>query len=109
LMSGTHRELGIVVGVEWAARDAEIRNVPFSVTHVVAPIVVDTPVAVPPDYSQRQEEAAQTIIEQAHRVAVAAAPSHEGEINTEILHAQPMPAMAELSRRAPMLAAGCRG
>lgn len=60
-MSSTH-ELGIVVGVdgspssmaavEWAARDAAMRNVPLSVIHVVAPIVVGTPDAVPPDYSQ---------------------------------------------------------
>ncbi|HPZ96050.1 MAG TPA: universal stress protein, partial [Mycobacterium sp.] len=95
--------------VEWAARDAAMRNVPLSVIHVVAPIVVGTPDAVPPDYSQLQEEAAQSIIEQAHRVAVAAAPSHEGEISTEILHAQPVPAMVELSRRALMVAVGCRG
>lgn len=117
-MSSTH-ELGIVVGVDgspssmarsrWATRDAAMRNVPLSVIHVVAPIVVGTPDAVPPDYSQLQEEAAQSIIEQAHCVAVAAAPSHEGEISTEILHAQPVPAMVEPSRRALMVAVGCRG
>lgn len=111
--------MGLVVGVdgspssmaavEWAARDAEMRNVPLSVIHVVAPIVVGIPAAIPPDYSQMQEAAAQTIIEQARGVAIAAAPSHAGEISTEILHAQPVPAMVELSRRALMVVAGCRG
>lgn len=118
-MSNANREMGLVVGVdgspssmaavEWAARDAEMRNVPLSVIHVVGPIVVGIPAAIPPDYSQMQEEAAQTIIEQAHGVAIAAAPSHAGEISTGILHAQPVPAMVEISRRAVMVVVGCRG
>lgn len=118
-MSNMTHDMGLVVGVdgspssmaavEWAARDAEMRNVPLSVIHVVAPIVVGIPAAIPPDYSQMQEEAARTIIEQAHGVAIAAAPSHAGEISTEILHAQPVPAMVELSGRALMVVVGCRG
>lgn len=122
-MSVRHHRAGIVVGVdgspssisavEWAARDAQMRNVPLSVTHVVAPIVAGTPawagIQIPPDYIQLQEDEAQKIIEEAHRVAVAAAPSHVGQISSEIIHAQPVPAMVELSKDAQLMVLGCRG
>lgn len=122
-MSGARDQEGVVVGVdgspaslaavEWAARDAAMRNVPLSVVHVVAPIVAGTPawseVPIPPDYSQRQEEEAQLIIGRAHRIAVDAAPNHAEAISAEILRAQPVPAMVELSKRALVIVVGCRG
>ena len=122
-MSGARDQEGVVVGVdgspaslaavEWAARDAAMRNVPLSVVHVVAPIMAGTPawseVPIPPDYSQRQEEEAQQIIGQAHRIAVDAAPNHAEAISAEILRAQPVPAMVELSNRAMVIVVGCRG
>ncbi len=68
-MSPHPPHLGIVVGVdgspsstlavEWAARDAEMRNVPIKLVHVVAPLVAATEgwsdIPAPSDYTQRQE------------------------------------------------------
>lgn len=60
-MSPEQSGLGIVVGVdgsrsstvavEWAARDAEMRNVALRVVHVVAPIVAEIP--APPESRHR--------------------------------------------------------
>lgn len=102
-----------LAAVEWAARDAQMRNAPLLVIHVVAPIVVGTPdwsaTEIPADYSELQETEAQEIIEQAHRAAIAAAPSHGEEITSRILHDQPVAALVALSESAQLMVVGCRG
>lgn len=114
---------GVIVGVdgspssmaavEWAARDAEMRNVALKVVHVVAPIVTGAQgwsgLPIPADYAQLQEEQAAQAIEQAHLTAVTAAPSHADRISSEILHEPTVPAMLELSKHAEMVVVGRRG
>lgn len=122
-MSAQQHHQGIIVGVdgspsslaavEWAARDAQMRNVALKVVHVVAPIVAGAEgwsgVSIPADYAQLQEEQATRAIQQAHSTAVAAAPSHADRISSEILHEPTVPALVELSRHADMVVVGCRG
>ncbi|HYO02367.1 MAG TPA: universal stress protein [Mycobacterium sp.] len=117
----THR--GIVVGVDgsssstaavaWAARDAEMHNVPLRVVHVVAPLtyVAEGWSAFPTDvYSQFQEEQASRILEQAHKVAVeAAAPDRASQVTSEVLHTPTVPGLVDLSKTADMVVVGCRG
>lgn len=123
-MSEQHHHQGLIVGVDgspsalaavqWAARDAEMRNVALKIVHVVAPIVTGAAqgwsgVPIPDDYAQLQEDQATQAIEQAHATAVAAAPSHADRISSEILHEPTVPALVELSKHAEMLVVGCRG
>lgn len=62
-MSLRQAPLGIVVGVdgsqsstlavEWAARDAQMRNVPLRLVHVVAPVFAgESEIPLPADYAQ---------------------------------------------------------
>lgn len=102
------------VAVEWAARDAEMRNVPLTLVHVVVPIVVAaegwTDISVPSDYIQFQEEQARQIIEHAHKIAVeTVSPSRAPQVTSEILHGPIVPTLTDLSREAVMVVVGCRG
>jgi nucleotide-binding universal stress UspA family protein len=123
-MSAHQHHQGIIVGVDgspasleavqWAARDAQMRNIALKIVHVVAPIVTCTTqswsgVPIPDDYSALQEEQAAKAIELAHSTAVAAAPSHAELISSEVLHEPTVPALVELSKHAEMLVLGCRG
>lgn len=118
----THR--GIVVGVdgspsstvaaEWAARDAEMRNVPLMLVHVVPPIVASaegwTEIALPADYARLQEAHARQVVEQAHEVAVeGVSPNRAPHVTSEVLYGPVVPALVDLSKHADMVVVGCRG
>lgn len=124
-MSPQQPRRGIVVGVdgspsstvavEWAARDAEMRNVPLKLVHVVAPLVAKpvggwSDITVPADYARMQEDRARQIIEEAHKVAVeAASPSRAPHVTSEVLHGSMVPTLVDLSAHADMVVVGCRG
>ncbi|MEY8016288.1 universal stress protein [Mycobacterium servetii] len=118
------QQFGIVVGVdgspsstvavEWAARDAEIRDVPLHLVHVVAPAV--TPIepwvdpSSPSSFPRHQEQQARRIVEEARGVAVAATSSDRAsQITGEVLYAPVVSALVDLSGRAEMIVVGCRG
>ena len=117
-MSSQRSDLGIVVGVdgsqsstvavEWAARDAEMRNVALRVVYVVAPVAAEIP--APPDYARWQEDQARQIIEAAHKVAVgASSPNRASQVTSEVLYAPIVPALVDLSKQADMVVVACRG
>ncbi|MGV0872014.1 universal stress protein [Mycolicibacterium sp. XJ879] len=120
-MSDQQTSLGIVVGadgspssmaaVEWAARDAELRNVPLKVVHVVAPLVTTEGwTEASDDYARLQQDQARQIIEHAHKVAVEAASSDRAaQVSTEVSYAPVVPTLLELSKRTDMIVVGCRG
>ncbi|MGV0646363.1 universal stress protein [Mycolicibacterium sp. XJ2546] len=120
-MSDQQTSLGIVVGadgspssmvaVEWAARDAELRNVPLKVVHVVAPLVTTEGwTEASDDYARLQQDQARQIIEHAHKVAVAAVSSDRAaQVSTEVSYAPVVPTLLELSKRTDMIVVGCRG
>jgi nucleotide-binding universal stress UspA family protein len=78
-MSGAETHRGILVGVDgsassmaavnWAARDAAMRNVPLTLIHVIAPVVAAAApwpkIPIPQDYFERQDEKARRILEDA--------------------------------------------
>lgn len=127
-MSAHPKRHGIVVGVDgsapsnaavaWAAHDAAIRKIPLTLVHVTAPAAAATSagVAAPSliampvidDYIRWQQENAEQVIEDAHKIAAATGPGGL-EVQTKILSRSPTPALLELSTDAELLVAGCRG
>ena len=100
-MSPHQTHLGIVVGVdgspsstlgvEWAARDADMRNVPIKLAHIVAPIVAAaegwSDIPAPSDYTRWQEDHARQLIEEAHKLAVeVSSPSRASQVTSEVLY-----------------------
>ena len=123
-MSPQQTHLGIVVGVdgspsstvavEWAARDAAMRNVPLRLVHVVPPDVAPAgpwpQTRVSPEFSRWQEDQARQIIEEAHKIAVeAASPIGSPQVDSELLHSPTVPTLVEVSKEAAMIVVGCRG
>lgn len=119
-----HTQHGIVVGVdgspsstaavEWAARDAEMRNVPLRLVHVVAPAATaaggGSDFVALADYARLQDDQAHQIVEQAGKVAKeAVSPDWASNVTSEIFHAPALPALIELSERADLVVVGCRG
>lgn len=103
-----------IVAVEWAAKNAEMRNVPLLVVHVVVPIVTSAEgwpgVPVSADYSEMQEGQADKIIDQAREAALRfTSTEREHEVATEIRRGPVIPELVALSDGAEMIVVGCRG
>ncbi|MFD6677758.1 universal stress protein [Rhodococcus zopfii] len=117
-MSHQHASRGIVVGVdgspsstvavEWAARDAQMRNVPLNVVYVVSPMVGPVE-GLPAEYPKMRDEHARQVVEQAHKVAVEAMSPSVAQVSSEVVHAPVVPALVEMSKTAEMMVVGCRG
>jgi nucleotide-binding universal stress UspA family protein len=122
-MSPQQTHLGIVVGVdgspsstvavEWAARDAEMRNVPLRLVHAVAPVVAPDQgwpqFRASTDYSWWDEQARE-LVEQANKVAMeATSPNRAPQVTSEVLYAPIVPTLVDLSKEADMVVVGCRG
>ncbi len=124
-MSNTAKPLAIVVGVdgspsstaavEWAARDAELRNVGLTLVHIVAPLVAaggpwpEIP-AASAEYARWQEDESREILEQAGKIAREAVSSVESlRVVDEAFFAPIVPTLVELSDRAELIVVGCRG
>jgi nucleotide-binding universal stress UspA family protein len=120
-MSSHNARLGIVVGiddspaaraaVQWAARDAELRNVPLTLVHAVSPEVstwLRTP--VPAGVLRWQQEHGRRLVDEALKLVEAA--SRRGGpagIHTEILSSAAVPTLIGLSKDADRLVTGAQG
>ena len=120
-MSSRNAHLGIVVGVDdspaakvavdWAARDAELRNVSLTLVHAVSPNLTtwwDTPLS--PGLAQWQKEHGRRLLDDAVKV-VENACEHPGptQIHTEVLSSAAIPTLVDLSKDAELVVAGSRG
>jgi nucleotide-binding universal stress UspA family protein len=116
-MSG-NAHLGIVVGVDdspaakaavnWAARDAELRNIPLTLVHAVSPNLTtwwNTP--LPAGLAQWQKEHGRRLVDDAVKVAEdacdRAGPTH---IHTEVVSSAAVPTLVDLSKDAELLVSG---
>jgi nucleotide-binding universal stress UspA family protein len=120
--SETHR--GILVGVDrsasstaavnWAARDAAMRNVPLTLMHVIAPglpaVAPWSEIPMPQDYFERQDDKARRILEDA-RKAVADSTADHGPpfVNSVVIHGPTVPTLVNQSKIADMMVVGCQG
>jgi nucleotide-binding universal stress UspA family protein len=116
-------KLGIVVGVdgspastvaiEWAARDAGMRDVALRLVHVVPSATGEE--FRPETFAQSEiarwrRDSRRRIIEDAHKVAVDASPTrHASQVTSEVLYGPVVPALVALSEKADMVVVGCPG
>jgi nucleotide-binding universal stress UspA family protein len=122
-MSGPRTHRGILVGVDgsassmaavdWAARDAAMRNVPLTLMHVVAPVVPAVApwpkIPIPQDYFERQDDKARRILEDA-RSAVAESTAGHGPpfVYSVVVHGPTVSTLVNESKAADMMVVGSR-
>ncbi len=121
-MSWRNTPLGIVVGVDdspatrvavqWAARDAELRNIPLTLVHAVSP-EVSTWWLKPPalDRLMRwQQHYGRRLLDEALKVVDAASQGGgPAGVHTEILATAAVPTLIDLSKDAELMVAGSEG
>ncbi|KKC05331.1 universal stress protein [Mycobacterium nebraskense] len=123
-MSGHETHRGILVGVDrsassmaavdWAARDAAMRNVPLTLMHVVPPVVPAVApwpeIPVPQDYFERQDDKARRILEDARRVVADSTADHGPPfVYSVVLHGPAVSTLVNESKIADIMVVGCRG
>jgi len=125
-MSDQSRHNGIFVGVdgsvssklavEWAAREAAMRNVALIVVHVAYPAIGawsgwGIPAApLPEEFGRLQEEEARRVVDNAIDVVDAAIEGNDRvEVDSEILWSSAVPTLVDLTKEAQMVVVGCRG
>jgi nucleotide-binding universal stress UspA family protein len=121
-MSSSRTHHGIVVGVDgsppskvavdWAAREALLRNLPLTIIHVIpSPMVSMLPaVLMLPELTVQLETHGQEVLRDARRIAEqATAGSNAISVDTEVITAGVLPTLIDLSKEANMIVVGCRG
>jgi nucleotide-binding universal stress UspA family protein len=120
MTSGTVHH-GIVVGVdgspasqnavEWAAREAALRNAPLTLVHVLLPPAVMTwpEVPIPPGCQQWQEAEGQALIRDAVKIAEDATRAESIQIETAMVTGPPVASLADLSKEAQFVVVGSHG
>jgi nucleotide-binding universal stress UspA family protein len=120
-MSGPISHSGILVGVDgspaskyavdWAARDAAMRNVRLTLVHAVRPIGITLPpFPAPAAYARWQVEQGQKILDRAVEIArKTTADGGPAQIETELLFSPVVATLVDLSKDAQMVVVGSRG
>ncbi|MGZ7022825.1 MAG: universal stress protein [Ilumatobacteraceae bacterium] len=120
-MSETPSEYGVLVGVDgsresdaavrWAGAEAVLRDLPVTLMHVIAPIVVSWPVRyLESSYVTSQEENANHVIEQAQKTLLASVGnSTSPTVRVQIRHDFTVNELAAASAEAAMVVVGSRG
>ena len=100
------------VAVDWAAREASLRNLPLTLIHVVpwATLGMWPGLPMPGDLEVQFEQHGHEILRRARRTAEeAVSGSHTIEVATELVTAGVVPTLVERSKGAEMIVVGCRG
>lgn len=120
-MSTPTGSLGIVVGVDgfpaakyavdWAARDAALRSTRLTLVHAVRPIgLTQPPLTSMTTFSRWQVEHGQQVLDDAALIArQVSADSRPQRIDTELLFAQAVPTLIDMSKDADLVVVGSRG
>lgn len=99
------------VAVQWAARDAAMRNVPLTLVHVASGVVDPwSRASLPPGYGIWQQERGRKFIDDAIRVADEATPrTGLVQVKTEMYFSAVVPTLVDISKDVDMLVVGSRG
>src|ERR1700739_5007199 len=118
-MSKPKTHPGIVVGgdgppaskvaVQWAARDAELRNVPLTLVHVLTATAgtwLGTP--LPPRWTRGQRERGQHVTHERLKIVDETCQRPPAHITSEIPSGGPVPTLVALSKEAELVVVGRR-
>ena len=119
-MSNPTPHQGIVVGVDgspaskvavdWAAREAAMRNVCLTLVHIIPAVTMWPQVPTPPAIERFYENQAEGYLRDARQVAEEATSiSDEMQIDTKLLDGAVLPSLVDLSKDASLVVVGCRG
>ena len=119
-MSSRNASMGIVVGiddspaartaVQWAARDAELRNIPLTLVNAVSPEVSTWLRApVPAGVMRWQQDHGRRLVDGALKVVEEATARRPAGVHTEILASGAVPTLIDLSKDAEMVVTGAQG
>jgi nucleotide-binding universal stress UspA family protein len=120
MMSKNDTHPGVVVGVDgsasstialhWAAREAELRDVPLTLVHVVAPTAGPwRESSVLPEWAHQQREHGHRVLDDARKI-IEERPRHtQLRLHCEMPSAHPVSALVDLSEGAEMVIVGCLG
>jgi nucleotide-binding universal stress UspA family protein len=112
---------GIVVGVDgsatskaavdWAARDAAIRNVSLTLVHVAGGLGGIWPQTPPPaGFGEWQQRQGNRVIDEAVMIAKEATRGTGPiQIKTEVYYSAVVPTLVDMSKEAQVIVVGCRG
>jgi nucleotide-binding universal stress UspA family protein len=98
------------VAVDWAARDAAIRNVPLTLVHIANGVVAPwsrTP--LPTGFGKWQQERGRKFIDDAIRVAKEATRADQVQVRTEMYYSAVVPTLVDISKDVEMVVVGSRG
>ena len=101
---------GSKVAVQWAARDAELRNVPLTLVHVV-PATAGTWLesSLVPTWMRGQRERGRQVLDEALKIAGESCQRGSAQIDCEMPSAITVPALVDLSKDADLVVVGCLG
>ncbi len=119
-MSNPTTHNGIIVGVDgsapskvavdWAAREASMRELPLTVIYISPAPVVAAGIRAPVSLTERVEKHGQAVLREARSTAEDAAEgSNPIRIDTEMVSAAVLPTLIDRSKDADMIVVGCRG
>ncbi len=116
-MSAATAKYGILVGVDgsaqsnaavaWAAREAVMRQLPITLLHIVAPVVVGWPVGqLYANMTEWQKDNAQQVIEQAREALTnSLGESKPPQVHTELVFSNVVPTLIDASQQAWLMVA----
>jgi len=114
----THR--GIVAGVDgspsskvavdWAAREAAMRNVSLTLVHIIPTVGMWPEVPTLPGIERFHEKQAQSFLRDARKVAEQASSGSDAlQLHTELSTGAVLPTLIDMSKDAELIVVGCRG
>ena len=110
IVVGVDGSPGSKVAVQWAARDAKLRNVPLTLVHVVPATAGKwLESSLIPAWMRGQRERGRQVIDEALEIANESCRRGPPQIYCEMPSATTVPALVDLSKDAELVVVGCLG
>jgi nucleotide-binding universal stress UspA family protein len=110
IVVGVDGSPGSKVAVQWAARDAKLRNVPLTLVHVIPATAGKwLESSLVPAWMRGQRERGRQVIDEALEIANESCRRGPPQIYCEMPSATAVPALVDLSKDAELVVVGCLG
>ena len=96
------------VAVQWAAREAALRNAPLMLAHAISPTLATLGMPMPPGLARWQKQQARRIIDEARKI-VEEIRERPLQVDSELLFSGPVSGLVDLSKYTELIVVGCRG